>query len=216
MARTKAAKAAETDDDATTWPAYRVERKPLEWLKPYPQNARTHSPEQVEQLRGSLKAYGWTIPALAREDGTIIAGHGRVEAGKLEGMTEVPVIVATGWSEEQCRSYALADNQITLNSAWDRELLALEVQDLSTMGVDLYTLGFEPVELQTLLEGPDPKLPAKLDERSSVIQFNIVFDDVGQQEQWFGFVRSLKATYPDAETLGERISLFLVDHGAVE
>ncbi len=141
----------EVAEVSESWPAYRVERKPIDWLKPYPQNARTHSPEQVEQLRGSLRAYGWTIPVLAREDGTIVAGHGRVEAAKLEGITEVPVIVATGWSEEQCRSYALADNQIALNAAWDRQLLALEVQELDSLGVDLDALGFESVELSALL-----------------------------------------------------------------
>ncbi len=159
MPKTKAAAAVDPTD---SWPAYRVERKPIDWLQPYPQNARVHSPEQIEQLRVSLKTYGWTIPVLAREDGTIIAGHGRVDAAILEGMTEIPVIVATGWSEEQCRAYAIADNQITLNSAWDNALLGAELQDLSALGVDIEALGFEPVELQTLLDGPkeDNNLPA--------------------------------------------------------
>lgn len=179
MARNKAA-AQETIPD---WPAYRVERKPIDWLQPYPQNARVHSPEQVEQLRASLKAYGWTIPVLAREDGTIIAGHGRVEAALLEGMTEIPVIVATGWSEEQCRAYALADNQITLNSSWDKELLSLEVQDLATLGVDLEALGFEPVELQTLLDGPKENLPAVPPESKYKEQYGVIVICTSEDEQ---------------------------------
>jgi ParB-like chromosome segregation protein Spo0J len=52
------------------------------------------------------------VPILAREDGTVIAGHGRLLAGQAEGATEVPVIVARGWTEEQCRAYAIADNML--------------------------------------------------------------------------------------------------------
>ena len=137
--------AAETD--SRPWPAYTVERKPMAWLKPYAKNARTHGKAQIEQIRGSLKQFGWTIPVLAREDGTIIAGHGRVEAGKLEGIAEVPVIIATGWTETQCRAYALADNRVALNSGWDEQLLGVELQELSGLGIDLGTLGFDAVEL---------------------------------------------------------------------
>lgn len=132
---------------AAPWPAYTVERKPIAWLKPSPKNARTHSKAQVEQIRGSLKRFGWTMPVLAREDGTIIAGHGRVEAATLEGIAEAPVIVATGWTEQQCRAYALADNAIALNSGWDLDLLGPELADLSSLGVDLGGLGFSPQEL---------------------------------------------------------------------
>ncbi len=131
----------------SAWPAYTVERRPIEWLKPSPKNTRTHGKQQIEQIRGSLRQFGWTVAVLAREDGMIIAGHGRVEAAKLENFTEVPVIVATGWTEEQCRAYALADNQIALNSGWDLDLLGPELADLSSLGVDLGGLGFSPQEL---------------------------------------------------------------------
>lgn len=137
-------------DDANPWPAYTVVRKPISWLKPYERNARTHSEAQIEQLRGSLKQFGWTVPILAREDGTIIAGHGRVEAAKLERMTECPVIIAAGWTEEQCRAYALADNRIALNSGWDEALLGLEVAELADLGIDLQALGFDAEELAAL------------------------------------------------------------------
>jgi ParB-like chromosome segregation protein Spo0J len=85
------------------WPAYVVERWPIERLTPYAKNARTHSDAQIEQLRKAIRSYGWTVPILAREDGTVIAGHGRLLAGQAERATEVPVIVARGWTEEQCR-----------------------------------------------------------------------------------------------------------------
>jgi ParB/Sulfiredoxin domain len=134
---------------APAWPAYTVERKPIAWLKPSPRNARTHSDAQIQQIRGSLKRFGWTIPCLAREDGTLIAGHGRVEAAKLEGITEAPVIVATGWSEAQCRAYALAGNRIPLNAGWDEELLKLEIGELPA--AELPALGFSQAEIVDLM-----------------------------------------------------------------
>ena len=60
------------------WPADKVERWPIERLVPYAKNARTHSPAQVDQIAASIREWGWTNPVLVGEDGTIIAGHGRV------------------------------------------------------------------------------------------------------------------------------------------
>ncbi len=125
------------------WPAYKVKRKPIGWLKAYERNARTHSEKQVEQLRASLRQFGWTTPILAREDGTIIAGHGRVEAARAEGFKQVPVIIATGWSEDQCRAYTLIDNQLGLNSAWDDKALGAELASLNEAGIDLAEFGLE-------------------------------------------------------------------------
>lgn len=151
----------------TPWPAYTVVKKPIGWLKPSPRNARTHSPEQIEQIRGSLRQFGWTMPALAREDGTLIAGNGRLAAALLEGITEIPVIIATGWTESQCRAYALADNKIALNSDWDNALLGAELAELGELGIDLGSLGFDADELSSLfglsegLTDPDevPEVP---------------------------------------------------------
>jgi ParB-like chromosome segregation protein Spo0J len=152
------------------------------------------------------------VPCLAREDGTLIAGHGRIEAAKLEGITEAPVIVAVGWTEEQCRAYALADNRIALNSGWNDDVLALELKDLSAFGVDLASLGFDAVELGKLLGTPEEPTARKAQgDLNPAIQFNIVFDNEDQQELWFGFVRLLKTTYPDEETLGARLAKHLSD-----
>ena len=103
----------------TAWPADKVERWPIAKLIPYARNARTHSPEQVDQIAASIREWGWTNPVLVAEDGTIIAGHGRVLGAKKLGLTEVPVMVAAGWSEAQIRAYALADNKLALNAGWD-------------------------------------------------------------------------------------------------
>ena len=85
------------------WPADAVERRPVAALVPYARNARTHSDEQVAQIAASIREFGWTIPVLVDEQGTIIAGHGRVLAAQRLGLTEIPVMVAAGWSETQRR-----------------------------------------------------------------------------------------------------------------
>ena len=183
-AKTKEAPAPAPAADATpTLPPYVVEAWPLERLKPYDRNARQHPAEQIEQLRGSLRKFGQVWPLLVRTDGTLIAGHGRLEAAKLEGMKAVQVIVAKDWSEDQCRAFALLDNKVALNSTWDEEALGLELADLSTLGVPLAELGFAESELNDLLAADDQvqETSAERKERSGelvpVIQFNIVFDD---------------------------------------
>ncbi|NOJ43051.1 ParB/Srx family N-terminal domain-containing protein [Bradyrhizobium australiense] len=93
--------------------AFAVETWPIDRLRPYERNSRRHAPEQIEQIAASIRQWGWTMPILAADDGTVLAGHGRLAAGKLLGFTEVPVIVALGWTEQQKRAYVIADNRLT-------------------------------------------------------------------------------------------------------
>jgi ParB-like chromosome segregation protein Spo0J len=129
------------------WPADKVERWPLDRLIPYARNARTHDDAQVAQIAASIKEWGWTTPVLVDENGTIIAGHGRVLAARQLGLQEAPVMVARGWSEAQCRAYVLADNKLAENAGWDNQILMLEVADLNTLGFDLSLVGFSDREL---------------------------------------------------------------------
>src|SRR4051795_1605734 len=152
------------------WPADKVERRPIEQLIPYTRNSRTHSASQVDQIAASIREWGWTNPILVTEDGSIVAGHGRVLGAKKLGLAEVPVMVAAGWSEPQIRAYALADNKLALNAGWDDEMLALEIADLQEIGFDLSLSGFSDDELLTIgspgnvrLTDPDavPDTPAE-------------------------------------------------------
>jgi ParB-like chromosome segregation protein Spo0J len=97
-------------------------------LIPYARNARTHSPEQVDQIAASIREWGWTVPVLIDEQGGIIAGHGRVLAAQKLAIAEIPVMVAAGWSEAQKRAYVLADNKLALNAGWDNDLLKIELE----------------------------------------------------------------------------------------
>ena len=139
------------NEDMKTNPADKVERWPLERLVPYAKNSRTHSEEQVAQIAASIREWGWTTPILVDEAGSIIAGHGRLQAARRLQMTEVPVVVASGWSEAQKRAYVIADNKLALNAGWDNELLALELGELGDLGFDLDLVGFTDEEIAALM-----------------------------------------------------------------
>ena len=100
-------------------------------LTPYANNARTHSEEQIAQIMASIKEFGFVNPILIGESGIIIAGHGRLEAAKRLGMTEVPVIEIGHLSDTQRRALIIADNKIALNAGWDEELLKVELEALA-------------------------------------------------------------------------------------
>ncbi|RMD61670.1 site-specific DNA-methyltransferase, partial [Candidatus Parcubacteria bacterium] len=129
----------------------RVRIVKLSDLKPYARNARTHSPEQVEQIALSIKEYGWTNPILVDKNNEIIAGHGRYAAAERLGISEVPVVVLDDLTEEQKRAYVLADNKIALNAGWDEDLLKAELSELRDAGFDLELTGFSWEEINDLL-----------------------------------------------------------------
>ena len=132
------------------WPAHNVEQRPLAALVPYAGNARTQSPEQVEQIAASIREWGWTVPILIDEKGGILAGHGRVLAARQLGVPEVPVVVALAWSEAQKRAYVLADNKLAENAGWDRDLLKVQIDALGSLGFDLGLAGFSGAELAAI------------------------------------------------------------------
>ena len=129
-----------------------VEYRSLDSLISYARNARTHSDEQVDQIAGSIREFGWTSPILVDGDNGVIAGHGRILAARKLGLTKVPVIELAYLTPNQKRAYILADNKLALNAGWDNELLALELGDLKEAGFDLGLTGFDEDELKSLME----------------------------------------------------------------
>jgi ParB-like chromosome segregation protein Spo0J len=128
-----------------------VEHWPLDRLRPYGRNPRTHSESQVAEIAASIVEFGWTNPVLAAADGTVIAGYGRLEAARRLGLDSVPVLVLDHLSEAQRRAYVIADNKLALNAGWDEELLAAELHALNGDGFDLALTGFGTDELDRLL-----------------------------------------------------------------
>ena len=132
--------------------ADKLQKWPLERLKAYTRNSRTHSDAQVAKVAASITRFGFTNPILATDDGTIVAGHGRLLAARLLNMPKVPVLVVTGWTEDEIRAYVIADNQIALEAGWDDEILRLELGDLRDKGFDLGLTGFDTDALASLLD----------------------------------------------------------------
>jgi hypothetical protein len=131
----------------------RIEMWPLDRLKPYERNARTHSAEQVAQIAASIQEFGFTNPILVDGDAGILAGHGRMAAASSLGLREVPVIVLDHLTPAQRRAYILADNKLALNAGWDEELLKLEIGELLGESIDINLLGWSATELSDLWGG---------------------------------------------------------------
>jgi site-specific DNA-methyltransferase (adenine-specific) len=128
-----------------------IEQWPLDRLKPYSRNARTHSPEQIAQIAASIQEFGFTNPILVASDDGILAGHGRLAAAKDLGLQEVPVVVLDHLTPKQRRAYVLADNKLALNAGWDDAILVGELQGLQDDEFDLSLLGWSDAELTELL-----------------------------------------------------------------
>jgi ParB-like chromosome segregation protein Spo0J len=124
-------------------------------LIPYARNSRTHSPEQVGQIAGSIREFGFTNPVLIDGDNNIIAGHCRVMAAGKLGLKEVPCIRLGHLSEAQKRAYIIADNKLAMNASWDEELLALELSDLREGDFDLDLTGFDAGWIEAALNPPE-------------------------------------------------------------
>jgi hypothetical protein len=121
-------------------------------LKPYENNARTHSDEQVEQLTKSIKQFGFNNPILVQDDLTVVAGHGRLLAAKKLGLEKVPVIKLKHLSKEQVKAYVLADNKLALNAGWDAEILRDELLAIQAADeVDMSAIGFSDAEMLSLI-----------------------------------------------------------------
>ena len=124
-------------------------------LIPYVNNARTHSQEQVNKLRSSLREFGFVNPVIIDQDKNVIAGHGRLMAAKEEGITEVPCVLVDYLTEAQKKAYILADNRYAQDAGWDEELLRLEIEALEGMDFDVSLTGFNEDEISDLFAGAD-------------------------------------------------------------
>src|SRR5262245_563165 len=133
----------------------RIEHWPIEQLRPYARNARTHSVEQVAQIVRSIRTFGFTNPILVDGAKGILAGHGRLQAARSMKLAVVPVIVLDHLSEAERRAYILADNQLAINAGWDESLLSAELTELNDLEFDLEILGFDDRQLMKLIGGAE-------------------------------------------------------------
>lgn len=140
-------------------------------LKPYKNNARTHSDVQVQQIVESIKEFGFTNPILIDKKNGIIAGHGRVMAAQKMGIDSVPTIELSQLTETQKRAYILADNQLALNAGWDDSLLRKELEDLEKLEFDISIIGFDDIFSNTDQQSEESILDEKYTKKTDVFTY---------------------------------------------
>lgn len=123
-----------------------IEQLPVAELKEYDRNSRTHDKNQVKAVAASIQEFGFTNPLLVRDDNTIIAGHGRLQAAQLLGMETVPCIRLSHLTPDQVKAYVIADNALAEQAGWDKEILKLEIADLHAADFNLELLGLDNLQ----------------------------------------------------------------------
>ena len=141
-----------------------IEYRPVSELSAYANNARTHSKKQINQIADSISRFGFANPILTADDGSVIAGHGRLAAAKLLGMVEVPTVRLSHLSDAERRAYVIADNKLALNAGWDREILAIELQALVDLDFDIELTGFSLAEVDFVLDDLSESSPEAPDQ----------------------------------------------------
>jgi len=134
-------------------------------LKLDPANPRLHGRKQVRQIAKSIKSFGFNVPVLIDAQGKVVAGHGRIAACQMLGISQVPTISLAHLTEDQIRAFMVADNKLTENAAWDDGLLAQQFKALAEVELDfdLEVTGFEVGEIDLMLEGLAPSRSGKDD-----------------------------------------------------
>lgn len=125
---------------------------PIDKLVPYANNARTHSSEQLNKLRSSLREFGFINPVIIDRDFNVIAGHGRILAAKAENISEVPCVFVDYLTPAQKKAYIIADNRMALDAGWDEEMLKVEIEALQADDFDLGLTGFDEKELAAFFD----------------------------------------------------------------
>jgi DNA modification methylase len=140
----------------------KIESVPVEQLTFDPANARKHSDANLSAIAQSLKEFGQRKPIVVTHDNVIVAGNGTVEAARMVGLTAVDVVrVPRGWSADQVKAFALADNRSAELAEWNPEVLSAQLLELDQAGFDIEALGFElqePEESQLIVEDEVPEV----------------------------------------------------------
>ena len=123
----------------------KIEEIPIEELVPYENNAKRHTREQIAAVEASIREFGFRAPCIVwrNDDGRpeVVAGHARITAAKNLGLKRVPCVSCDDLTDAQRRALTLADNQTTMMTGWDEDLLSYELDTLS-MDFDMTDFGF--------------------------------------------------------------------------
>lgn len=126
-----------------------VKMLPIGSITPYKYNTKLHTSTQVRKIANSIGTYGWDQPIVVDGDMVIVKGHGRLEAAKLLGLSEIPVLINHDISYEEAQLARIADNKVA-ESEWDLDELWTEITDIKDSGIDLNTLGFDSKQIDRM------------------------------------------------------------------
>jgi len=132
-----------------------IEYVPIRALQPSEKNSRLHPRKQIEKLARAIFDFGFLIPVLVDAENKLIAGHARVEAAEVCGLSAIPCVRTSHLSEAQKRAFAIVDNRLAEDSTWNFQLLAKEFEFLQAEGIDLETTGFEIPEFDVIFAADD-------------------------------------------------------------
>ena len=129
-----------------------IEKISIDKIRMYENNVKEHPNWQIEGLSETIKKIGYRSPIIVDENNMILAGHGRYMALKKLGYRDVQVVRHTDLTEEDKKAYMIADNQYTLNTGFNMEMLKQEIEELESVDFDTSLLGFDEIELQEIME----------------------------------------------------------------
>ena len=183
----------------------KIEKINIDKLIPYEKNAKIHTPEQIEQIKNSIKEFGNNDPIAIDENNMIIEGHGRITALKELGYKEVEAVRLSHLSEEQKKAYILAHNKLTMNTDFDLALLSDELDFLKDTDIDMSDFGFDLEE--DLLEEDEDVL-----DKDEILKYTIVFNDEEEQETFLKFIDFLNNKYSDVDSISSRLYSYINEY----
>lgn len=144
-----------------------IEMRAVRDLKPNERNARVHSARQVEQIAESIRSFGWVGPIVVDGKGTVLSGHGRLQAAVRLGMPRVPTIPVKHLTPAQQRAFMLADNRLAELAEWNEDVLAAELKELLEFDIDVEVTGFDLSDLEQVMA--PAILPLKKKEKAELV-----------------------------------------------
>ena len=198
------------------WYRMNIEIKKITDLNLYKNNPRKHTRNQVDMIKKSIKQFGFIVPVLIDEDNVIITGHGRIKAAEQLSMTEVPTIQISHLTEKQVKAFRIADNFLTDESGWEKDMLKIEFADIDIIEFDI----LKPLDLD--IAATEIQLDHNVDDEDSggayfqtanemFIQIGSVSFTVEQTDDTKKSLEILKSI-PDKKGIGEVIIQTILDY----
>lgn len=195
-----------------------IKQVPITDVKPFGSNPRTIPDLAISSVADSIKEFGWQQPIVVDENNVVIAGHTRLKAAEKLGLIEVPIKVASDLTFEQIRQFRILDNKLGELTSWDEDVLQAE---LLQMDMGIFESLWSMNDANGSIDGLDKyDFTVGLDENDDVdkpvnafgnpiIQYTIIFDNELQQEDWFNFIKQMKAHYPSDDSIASKITRFI-------